>query len=214
MATDPDHRLELALSLNHLDIALQLAKEANVDHVWKRIGDAALTAWDVGLAAESFEHAKDFGSLLLVYSATSDREGLTKLAKDAQEASLNNVAFSARWLLGDIDGCVDILTTTGRLGEAVLFSQTYKPSVAARVVGQWKESLEKAKKGRVAKTLGVPGEDQELFPEWDEWLKLERDGGSAVPGANGKAAADEEGGAEEADGDEASAEEAAEDDDE
>lgn len=35
VATDPEHKFELALSLNRLDIALELAKEANVDHRWK-----------------------------------------------------------------------------------------------------------------------------------------------------------------------------------
>ncbi|KAL8403582.1 hypothetical protein RB594_008731 [Gaeumannomyces avenae] len=178
VATDPEHKFDLALSLNHLDIALELARAADVDHKWKTVGDAALTAWDVALAAECFSHAKDLGSLLLLYSSTSDREGLEKLAAQASEAGAHNVAFSAKWLLGDVAGCVEILTATGRLAEAVLFSQTYKPSLTTGVVTQWKESLEKSKKGRVARILGTPGEDEELFPEWDEWLKLEAEGGS------------------------------------
>ena len=81
------------------------------------------------------------------------------------------------------------MTSTGRLAEAVLFSQTYKPSLTAAVVGDWKQSLDKAKKGRVAKMLGTPGEDDDLFPEWDEWLKLERDGITIDAGENGVAAA-------------------------
>ncbi|KAL8377722.1 hypothetical protein RB595_008422 [Gaeumannomyces hyphopodioides] len=178
VATDPEHKFDLALALNHLDIALELARAADVDHKWKTVGDAALTAWDVALAAECFSHAKDLGSLLLLYSSTSDREGLEKLAAQASEAGAHNVAFSAKWLLGDVAACVDILTATGRLAEAVLFSQTYKPSLTTGVVSQWKESLEKSKKGRVARILGTPGEDEELFPEWDEWLKLEAEGGS------------------------------------
>ncbi|EJT76855.1 coatomer beta' subunit [Gaeumannomyces tritici R3-111a-1] len=178
VATDPEHKFDLALSLNHLDIALELARAADVDHKWKTVGDAALTAWDVALAAECFSHAKDLGSLLLLYSSTSDREGLEKLAAQASEAGAHNVAFSAKWLLGDVAGCVEILTATGRLAEAALFSQTYKPSLTTGVVSQWKESLEKSKKGRVARILGTPGEDEELFPEWDEWLKLEAEGGS------------------------------------
>lgn len=88
------------------------------------------------------------------------------------------MAFSSKWLLGDVDGCVDILTKTGRLAEAALFSQTYKPSLTVDVVKQWKESLDKNKKGRVAKMIGLPGSegDEDLFPEWDEWLKLESEG--------------------------------------
>lgn len=91
---------------------------------------------------------------------------------------MHNIAFSSKWLLGDVDGCVEILTKTNRLAEAALFSQTYKPSLTVNVVKQWKESLEKNKKGRVAKVLGLPGAegDEDLFPEWDEWLKLEKEG--------------------------------------
>ncbi|RFU78382.1 coatomer subunit beta [Trichoderma arundinaceum] len=177
VATDPEHKFELALALNQLAIALDLARQADVEHKWKTVGDAALTAWDVGLAAECFTHAKDLGSLLLVYSSTGDQEGLAKLAAQAEEANAHNVAFSSSWLIGDIDRCVDILTKTGRSVEATLFAQTYKPSLAASAAKAWKDSLEKNKKGRVAKLIGVPDDDAELFPEWDEWLKLESEGG-------------------------------------
>lgn len=201
VATDSEHKFDLALSLNQLDVALTLAREADVDHKWKTVGDAALAGWDVALAAECFTHARDLGSLLLLHSSTGDRDGLTALAAQAEEAGAHNVAFSCFWLLGDVSSCAGILTKTGRMAEAVLFSQTYQPSLSASIVGEWKESLEKNKKARVAKLIGVPGDDEELFPEWDEWLKLEKEGGSAaevqaptpVPATNGKlAGADEE----------------------
>lgn len=185
VATDPEHKFDLALALNHLDIALELAKEADVDHKWKTVGDAALTGWDVGLAAECFSHAKDLGSLLLVYSSTSDRDGLATLAKQALETGAHNVAFTCKWLLGDVEGCVDILTQTNRLAEAALFSQTYKPSLTPSVVEAWKENLEKAKKARIARMIASPAEDEELFPEWNEWLRLESEGGAAADGVNG-----------------------------
>lgn len=179
VATDPEHKFDLALSLGQLHIALDIARETDADHKWKTLGDAGLAAWDVPLATECFVKAKDLGSLLLVYSSTSDREGLANLAKQATEAGAHNVAFSAKWLLGDVEGCIEILKNTNRLSEAVLFSQTYKPSLTPELVAAWKESLEKQKKGRVAKVLGVPGEDSELFPEWDEYLRLEQEGPAA-----------------------------------
>ncbi|KAH8172247.1 coatomer WD associated region domain-containing protein [Sarocladium implicatum] len=199
VATDPEHKFDLALGLNQLDVALTLAREADADHKWKTVGDAALAAWDVALAAECFTHARDLGSLLLLHSSTGDRDGLTALAAQAEEAGAHNVAFSCFWLLGDVSSCAQILTKTGRLAEAVLFSQTYKPSLSGSIVADWKESLEKNKKARVAKLIGVPGDDEELFPEWDEWLKLEKEGGcaaevQAAPATNGKpaGAADDE----------------------
>jgi coatomer subunit beta' len=180
VATDPEHKFELSLALNQLDIALGLAKEADVEHKWKTVGDAALAAWDVALAQQCFTYARDLGSLLLLYSSTSDRDGLTKLAEQAQEAGAHNVAFSALWLIGDVEGCAEVLAKTGRLAEAVLFTQTYKPSLTAGLVAQWKDTLDKSKKGRVSKLLGAPGEDDDLFPEWDEYLRLEREGGSTT----------------------------------
>ena len=177
VASDPEHKFELALALGQLGTALELARVADVEHKWKTVGDAALSGWDVALAAECFKNAKDLGSLLLLHSSTGDREGLRALSLQASASGAHNVAFSCLWQLGFVEGCIDLLTRTGRVAEAVLFAQTYKPSVAVKTIGLWKESLEKEKKTRVAKTIGVPGEDEELFPEWEEYLRLESEGG-------------------------------------
>jgi len=211
VATDPEHKFDLALSLNQLEIAVDLARQADSDHKWKTLGDAGLAAWDVPLAKECFVNAKDLGSLLLIYTSTSDREGLAKLAEQASAAGSHNVAFSCKWSLGDVPGCIDVLVKTGRLAEAVLFSQTYQPSLTAGLVTQWKESLEKSKKGRVAKALGMPGEDEELFPEWEDWLRLEKEGPAVGGETNGEEATEE---AEEAEEAEEESEEASEEDDE
>lgn len=180
IATDPEHKFELALSLHRIEIAVQLAREADVEHKWKTVGDAALTMWDLTLAAECFTNAKDLGSLLLLHTSTCDREGLKALAVQATAAGAHNVAFSCLWQLGDVDGCIEVLVNTGRTAEAVLFAQTYKPSAAPKAVGSWKDSLKKEKKGRVANIIGVPGKDEDLFPEWEEYLKLESEGATAT----------------------------------
>ena len=182
VATDPEHRFELALGLNNLAIALEIAREADVEHKWKIVGDKALECWDVKLSEECFEKAKDLGSLLLLYSSTGDRDGLLKLGKQSEEGGANNVAFSCLWTAGDVDGCIDLLRRTGRLSEAVLFSQTYKPSRLVDLTKEWKTSLDGKGKSKVSRLLGVPGDDADLFPEWDEWLKIEEEG---VPHTNG-----------------------------
>lgn len=178
VATDPEHRFDLALALNNLEIALALAREADAEHKWKQVGDAALTAWNVVLAQECFTNAKDIGSLLLLLTATSDAAGLRKLAATAEQQELHNVAFSCLWQVGDVNACIELLQKTDRNAEAALFAQTYKPSVAKVAVEKWKEGLVKAKKEKIAKAIAVPGteEDQELFPQWDEYLKLEETG--------------------------------------
>jgi len=179
VATDPEHRFDLALGLNELSIALDLAREADVEHKWKTVGDAALTGWDLALAEECFTHARDLGSLLLLHSSTGNTEGLRSLASQAQTAGANNIAFTCLWQLSDIAGCIELLTSTGRTAEAVLFAQTYAPSHVPKVAGTWRKELQGSGKGKVAKALAIPpgtedvAADEDMFPEWEEWLRLE-----------------------------------------
>ena len=183
VATDQEHRFDLALGLNNLPVALEIAKEADAEHRWKTVGDAALAAWDLALATECFTNAKDLGSLLLMHTSSGNAEGLRDLAGQADEAGAFNIAFTCLWQLADIDACIDLLVRTQRVAEAVLFAQTYKPSRCLEVVKKWKEGLEKGGKGKVARIIGVPpgeGEEEdgdgELFPEWGEHLRLEVEG--------------------------------------
>src|SRR5699024_3480015 len=99
VATDPEHRFDLALSLSDLETALEIARESNVEHKWKTVGDTALASWNLSLAQECFTNAKDVGSLLLLHTASGNREGLKALAQQASEAGLHNVAFSTLWTL-------------------------------------------------------------------------------------------------------------------
>lgn len=187
VATDKEHRFELALALGNLDICLELAREADVEHKWKTVGDAALTAWNMKLAEECFDRARDWGSLMLLYSSSADSSGLRSLAGKAQEAGQMNVAFSCLWQTGDPDACLDLLVATNRTAEAVLFAQTYRPSRCKAIVEAWKAGLEKAGKTKVSRALGVPPGvsavdgtvegDDDMFPEWEEYLRLEKEGG-------------------------------------
>jgi coatomer subunit beta' len=108
---------------------------------------------------------------------------LRDLAERSKAASVFNVEFQCLWLLADIQGCVNLLMASGRNAEAVLFAQTYKPSIAPLCVAAWKSALEKEGKGRVARVIAAPPgtegcePDADLFPEWDEYLKIESEGG-------------------------------------
>ena len=138
------------------------------------MGDAALAAWDLNLAEECFKSAKDLGSLLLLYTATGSRDGLKHLSTLAQEAYQNNIAFTCELALGNISACVDLLVSTGRTPEAVLFSRTYKPSLTAGLVEKWKADLNKNGKEKLAKSIASPDGNLELFPEWPDYLEKER----------------------------------------
>lgn len=158
--------------------------ESNIESKWKQVGDAALSSWNLVLAEEAFKHAKDLGSLLLLYTSTGSREGLRLLSSLAQESCQNNIAFTCQLALGNVSACIEILVSTGRYAEAVLFSKTYKPSLTAGLVEQWKAELDKAGMEKIAKSIASPDGNLDLFPGWIECLEREHESmnGSLVDG--------------------------------
>ena len=86
MTTDPDHKFDLALSLDDLDTALGIVRmvpEHEADIKWKALGDRALAVWKLDLARECFESAGDLSALMLLFLSTGDRQGLRSLAEKA-----------------------------------------------------------------------------------------------------------------------------------
>ena len=89
VTTDPDHKFDLALQLDDLDSALEIARitpENEAETKWKAVGDRALAVWRFDLARECFERAGDLSALMLLLLAVGDRNGLTKLAEKAGES--------------------------------------------------------------------------------------------------------------------------------
>ncbi|KAK9466750.1 coatomer WD associated region-domain-containing protein [Lipomyces arxii] len=125
ISTDPDHKFELALSLDDLEIAKEIAEADTSDHKWKTLGDMALQNWDVALAEKCFSAVSDLGSLLLIYTSTNNVEGLKGVATKAAASGVHNIAFSALWTIGDVEGCTELLKSTNRSPEADLFKLTY-----------------------------------------------------------------------------------------
>ncbi|KAK5138101.1 hypothetical protein LTR08_004795 [Meristemomyces frigidus] len=145
--------------------------------------ELALGLGELGVAVQLAREGAGGGGCI---SGRLDEVGLRGLAERAEQGGLGNVAFSALWSCGDVQGCLDVLVRAGRLAEAVLFAQTYAPARCAGVVGQWKRGLEGGGRGRVARLLGVPGVDGGLFPEWEEWVGLERLGLEGGEGGEGR----------------------------
>ncbi|WWD16221.1 hypothetical protein CI109_100647 [Kwoniella shandongensis] len=172
VSTDPDHRFDLAISLNDLETALSLvraAPQAGSQAKWKVVGDKALSAWQMDLAQESFEKAGDLPALLLLFTSLSDRAGLERLAVMAKEKGQTNIAFASYLSLGDSASCIQLLAATGRLPEAALFARSHAPSSSemGTVVKSWKKELEDEGRTKVAKVIADPEEDRELFSVGD-----------------------------------------------
>jgi coatomer subunit beta' len=177
---DPDQKFDLALELERMEIATELMgeiKEADKDTTdttskWKRLGDLALSKGDLELAEKCASASGDMAGLLLLCTTKGDAEGTKRLAELAKSQGKNNVAFLAMYLLGEVEGCIDLLQNTGRIPEAAFMARTYMPSRMSQVVGVWKEDLAKVST-RAAKALADPAEYPNLFPDLETALEVE-----------------------------------------
>ena len=136
VSSDPDHKFELALDLRKLDVAHKVLLEsskADDDSTdgqsrWRRLGDLALSQGDVKLAQYCASHSGDLSGLLLLHSASGNKEGILNLAAKARELGRSNVAFVAYFITGQIEECIQLLAETGRVSEAAFMARTYMPS--------------------------------------------------------------------------------------
>ncbi|CAG8662791.1 2538_t:CDS:10, partial [Funneliformis caledonium] len=166
VSTDVEHKFELAVQLNKLDAAVEIAREVNTETKWKAVGDSALSAWKFSLAEECLKKAKDSSGLLLLYTASGNAKGIKELAESAVADGKNNVALACFLQLGQVEDCISILIKTDRIPEAAMFARTYLPSHVSRVVKLWKESLEKQNKKKAAEALADPADYENLFPDF------------------------------------------------
>ncbi|KAJ3513632.1 hypothetical protein NLJ89_g2841 [Agrocybe chaxingu] len=171
VTTDPDHKFDLALSLDDLDTATEIARtvpENEAEVKWKALGDRALTVWRFDLAKESFEKANDLSASMLLLLATGDREGLKVLAKKAAGRHL--------WVYRPV-------LKTQRAPEAALFARTYAPRLANKAVDAWKSDLKTKGRPKIANAIAEPSANPELFEEgWEAALAKEEEALSTTDG--------------------------------
>ncbi|KAL4457362.1 hypothetical protein ABPG75_012227 [Micractinium tetrahymenae] len=172
VATDPDYRFELAVSLGLLDLALELAGQSDNESKWRQLGELALSNGQLEVAHQCFVRAKDLGGLLLLHSSHGNAQGMAELAAMAEAAGKQNIAFVCQFLLGRLDECIDLLVGCGRLPEAAFFARTYAPSRMTEVVKLWQGDLAKVNP-KAAESLANPEEYPNLFPGIEDALKAE-----------------------------------------
>lgn len=181
---DPEHQFELAWQLDKLQDArdILLRTDADSEPKWRQLSEKALKKYDLVLAQECAERAKDVGLLLLLHSSTGNREGLTKLVDIAREAGMYNIAFVCLFLLNKTKECVQLLVDTGRLPEAAFMARTYAPSQVGRVVDLWRKDLQKVSP-IIAKSIASPADPKQvsMFPDFaaaldvEKWLEAQND---------------------------------------
>ena len=151
VTTDVDHKFDLAIDLNQVDIAHSLMSEIPEEDLettdtmtkWKKLSDVALKNSNFELCEAASLSSDDFPGLLLMYSATGNLDGMERLAEKAASSGRTNVAFVSYLLTGQVEKCADLLVNSKRLPEAAFFARTYLPSRVEEIVSLWKDDLKK-----------------------------------------------------------------------
>lgn len=171
MAISPDveHRFELAIELNLLKEAYEIAKNSQDagEQKWRQLGTLALGHGDFKLAEECLKAAKDYNGLLLLYSSLSDMDGMKFLAEVSEKDGKNSLAFLSNFLIGNVAKCLELLLLTNRFPEAAFFAKTYMPIEVSRIVKLWKQQVPEIIADRIADPLEFPN----LFPGFEETLQ-------------------------------------------
>ncbi|KAJ7203291.1 coatomer WD associated region-domain-containing protein [Mycena pura] len=177
LTTDQDHKFDLALQLDNLDTALDIARtvpEVEAELKWKSLGDRALAVWRFELARECFEKGNDLSALMLLLLAIGGWLSLTGFIASFStvEKGQNNLAFAILLQLGDSHACIDLLIKTQRAPEAALFARTYAPSQVPKAVVAWHADLEAKKRPKIAATVAHPKNHADLFEKGWEDLRV------------------------------------------
>ena len=178
VAQDVEQKFNIALALDKLDackstLDQHTGSQERFSALWTTLGKRRMDKKQLKAALDCFEKARDFGSLLLIYSSIGNKEGLERIAAQAAQAKVWNTAFLALSTLGYPMACLDILLESYRYPEAAAFSRTYLPSQVDRVVQLWKKALIDSDRASEAEAILSPSESPDSFPNWEEILSKE-----------------------------------------
>lgn len=164
LSQDFDSKFQIALSTGDLPQAYLLlasSQESNPSTAlanaqkWKKLGDLAMSQWQMKLAENCYWLASDHASLLLLLSSSNNQKLLTRLAQEAEAKGRYNIAFQAWWLTANVDQCIDLLIKTERFSEAAFLGRTYGTSAQKlqKVTELWKQQLTSNGKGKISERL-------------------------------------------------------------
>lgn len=172
LATDPDYKFNLAIQLGRLEIAKEIATQAQSESKWKQLAELAMSIGQLELAEDCLLNGMDLSGLLLLYSSIGDAQGILKLSSLAKEQGKSNVAFLCLFTLGKLEECIQLLLESNRIPEAALMARSYLPSKVSEIVAIWRNDLSKVSK-KAADSLADPEEYPNLFEDWQVYVSLE-----------------------------------------
>lgn len=171
---DNEHKFDLALQLGNLSVCYELALEMENEQKWLQLSDVAGKRGDLNLVQECLTRAQSFGSLILLASASSDKQLMSNIGDQSRKNGQFNIAFLSNFVLGKLDECLEILIENQRLPEAAFFCRTYLPSQIGRVVGLWRDKLKQMNMERAAQALANPTDYENLFSGLVDTYKTEQ----------------------------------------
>ncbi|CAH8625212.1 unnamed protein product [Heterobilharzia americana] len=177
VTTDMDHKFELALQLGDFELCQQIAMDGDPktnEAKWKQLAEAACKVCKFKFAEEYLSRTDDYASLMLLATSSGNRKLLEWIGKEAAIKSNDNIAFLARFLISDLEGCLELLTSAKRFPEAAFFARTYLPSYIPELVEQWRDWLDKSNKAsaKIANSLANPKDYPNLFPDFEVCFSL------------------------------------------
>ena len=138
-----NQKFSLALKLQKLTDAMEIAQKENNPEKLKLVADLAFELGEFSFAETAMKQANDYSGLLLFYSSTQNRDKLKKLAEETKQKGVFNISFSSFFQLNDIDNCFVLLMDAKRYPEAAIFCRTYCPNKLSVAIDKWNELIEK-----------------------------------------------------------------------
>jgi len=174
ISTDLDHKFELAIQLENLDVAHEIAIKSDSEPKFKHLGDLALSRGDIQLAETCYIKAEDLPGLLLLYSASGNVVGMQRLEQMATEKGQSNIGFICNLVTpNNLPKCLSTLCESGDFAEAAFMARTYLPSMVPEMVEKWKKALETTST-KAAEAISNPIDYPNLFPDYDNAVRAEK----------------------------------------
>eukprot|EP00375_Theileria_parva_P003240 XP_765921.1 coatomer beta subunit [Theileria parva strain Muguga] len=129
------------VSMDNVNVDVIMGLDDMLKRKWKRLGDYCLKSSQIKVAKLSYQYSNNMQNLLVLHTLTGDLEGVRYVAQTALLSKLHNVAFTAFYMLNDIDSCIQILHMVNRHAEATFMARTYRPHLLKSSFNKWSDNL-------------------------------------------------------------------------
>jgi coatomer subunit beta' len=162
LADNDEKRFDLAIKLNDVDSAVEIARASGSSQQWRHLASVAMRAGRLPPLEEALTRAGDESGLLLVMACRGDAGEMAALAAQNEEHS-KNASFAAYFATGNYSKCIDILLATGKAPDAAMMARAYVPARMGECAERWKEMLVAKGDRRRAEAIATPQEFPNLF---------------------------------------------------